>query len=623
MASFVAVVLCSTVVLATPPGSGSSIAAASGPSARYEPLTPFRLADTREQPCGCTRRDATTITVDVAEQVGRDDIVAAAVTVTALATSRLGHVTVYPEGTSLPDTATLNTRPDRNVSNSTIVGLGSSGELAIFQLVPGQLVVDITGVFVAAGTAAEGRFVPVVPRRLADTRAPGAFEGILAADGELTVPIPDGVPPDATALAVNITSVGVAAPGYLSVRPAGTPYADTSIMTMNASGQAVAATTLATLSPDGFTVRSKSGGHVIVDFSGWFTGASADESSEGLFVPVPPRRLHDTRSTAPRVWPEGTVEVPIDLPDAAAIVSNLTATQSDRGGFVTAYPARTALPTVSALNPAFYQHTVANLSIVPVSTAGVAYYSMAGVDVVVDMTGYFQGVPVAANLPPAPNSHRASRVLMVGDSTLAGLAVFTRSQRAFVGFDPVLDPASCRRLLRPSCLSDTTGLIPNTAVEAIRDTPGTVDVVVMKTGYNDWFSDFPKEFDAVVQMSRLKGAHTIIWMTYNEAVPRNNARRAYQENNIDLRWLVTLPQYSDVILADWQRYSDGRPDWFYDGTHTTPSGSYAIADYISRWMAAVEHRPCPKPQTVGGPIAPRCPVPDLTGPVPDPVALYP
>ena len=603
-------------------GPPASPAVAAGVTARYEPLTPFRLADTRKQPCGCTRLNDSIISVDVAELVGRDDIVAAAVTVTAVATARLGHVTVYPDGTSLPNTATLNARPDRNVSNSTIAPLGSNGALKIFQLVPGEIVVDITGVFVAADTATSGRFMPVAPRRLADTRKPGPFEGFLPPNGELTVPVPSGVPADASALAVTVTSVGVPAAGWIAVRPAGSPFTATTIMNMNDTGQAVAATTLATISPDGFTIRSKSGGHLVVDFAGWFTGASADEATDGLFVPIQPRRLHDTRTDGPRIWSDGTVEVPVDTADAAAIVTNLTVTQADRGGYVTAYPARTKRPTVSAVNPAFYQHTVANLSIVPTSTSGVAYYAKAGADIVVDLTGYFQGTPAPATLPQAPNVRRNARVLMVGDSTLAGLAVYTASQQAFLGLDPLLDPASCRRLLRPSCLSDTTGLIPNTAVEAIRDTPGTVDVVVIKTGYNDWFSDFPKEFDAVVQMSRAKGAHTIIWMTYNEAIPRDRARRAYQENNIDLRWLVPLPQYSDVILADWQAYSDARQDWFFDGTHTTPSGSYAIADYISRWIAAVEHRPCPKPQFVGAPIGPRCPTPDATGPVPDPVGLY-
>ena len=200
--------------------------------------------------------------------------------------------------------------------------------------------------------------------------------------------------------------------------------------------------------------------------------------------------------------------------------------------------------------------------------------------------------------------------------------VSTSSSSALIGFDAVIDAQSCRRLFRPSCRSDTTGLVPSTAFEAILGTPGPLDIVVVKAGYNDWFSDFPTEFDAVVQAARAKGAHTIIWLTYNEDVTRTRARQAYRENNVDLRHLAALPQYGDVLLADWLAYSTPRPDWFHDGTHMDREGTYAQADYISRWIAAVEHRPCPRPWTVGGPILDPCPIPDAVGPVPQAQALY-
>ena len=147
-------------------------------------------------------------------------------------------------------------------------------------------------------------------------------------------------------------------------------------------------------------------------------------------------------------------------------------------------------------------------------------------------------------------------------------------------------------------------------------------MIVIKAGYNDWFSDFPVEFDAVVRAARAKGAHTILWLSYNEAVSRPTARRAYEENNADLRWLVTRPEYADVLLADWLWYSTPRPDWFADGTHVTAAGTWALADYVARWIAAIEHRPCPRPWAPGQASPAPCPPPELIGPVPDPAALY-
>jgi hypothetical protein len=246
---------------------------------------------------------------------------------------------------------------------------------------------------------------------------------------------------------------------------------------------------------------------------------------------------------------------------------------------------------------------------------------LAGTDLVVDLAGWFVGTPVTATVPPPANPPTRSRALLVGDSTLAGLDVYTDSWSALRGFDAIIDAESCRRLLRPSCHSDVTNRTPNTAVEAISGTPGSLDIVVVKAGYNDWFSDFPREFDAVVAASRAKGAHTIVWLTQNETVRRDTARRAYQENNVDLRWLTELPQYSDVVLADWFAYSDRRQDWFGDGTHVNRAGAYAITDYVARWIAALEHRPCPRPWVVGGDPLDPCPPPDRLGPPPDPIAV--
>jgi hypothetical protein len=270
-----------------------------------------------------------------------------------------------------------------------------------------------------------------------------------------------------------------------------------------------------------------------------------------------------------------------------------------------------------------WNHTVANFAVTRLSTAGTAYRSHGGSDLVVDATGWFTGTPVAPTTGAPTNQHVQLRVLVVGDSTLASVPIIPDSIRALGPVEAIVDAASCRRLLRPSCRSDTTGLIPNTAVEAIRDAPGTFDVVVIKTGYNDWFSDFPAEFDAVVQMSRAKGAHTVLWLTYNEAVSRANAQRAYHENNVDLQWLTTLPQYADVLLADWFRYSTNRREWFYDGTHLTPDGTWALTDYIGRWLAAIEHRPCQRPWSVGASVPSPCPPPESVGAVSNPRSLYP
>ncbi|NNE13310.1 MAG: hypothetical protein HKN41_13805 [Ilumatobacter sp.] len=604
------------------PASSAPGHAAAGATGAYEPLGPSRLADTREDPCGCTRLDQQTIHVDIAGRTGvPDGITAVALTITATASPQAGHVTVFPSGETPPHVSMLNLRPDRVVANSAIVPVGADGSVSIFHLVPVDLIVDVTGVFVATERSRAGRFVPLPSDRLIDLRTPADGAAPLPPGGEVTVPLPAGVATDATAIVVNVTSVGESEPGHLSVRPAGTSPGTTSFLNPSGTGQPIAASVVAPVSASGFTIRSFGGGFLIVDVVGWFTGPSADESIDGLFRPEPPRRLLDTRDEGYRIHPGGTIELDVEHADTAALVTNVTVTQADRSGWVVAYPAGTTRPPTSTANPAFFGHTVANLAITTISTRGIAYRSHAGADVVVDVTGSFTGRPAPAALPPQPNDPTRSRVLIVGDSTLAGVDLYDASKVALRGFDAIVDAESCRRLLRPSCFSNVTLRTPNTAVEAIEGTPGTLDIVVVKAGFNDWFSDFPREFDAVVAASRSKGAHTILWMTQNEAIRPGRRRTAYEENNVDIRWLTPLPQYSDVIMADWQAYSDPRQDWFEDGTHVTRDGAYAITDYVARWIAALEHRPCPRPLVVGGAIPDPCPIPDQVGAIPDPRAV--
>ena len=304
-------------------------------------------------------------------------------------------------------------------------------------------------------------------------------------------------------------------------------------------------------------------------------------------------------------------------------MTNVTATRSDRAGFVTAYPAATLRPNTSTLNPVMFEHTVANMAITQLSNAGVSYYSHTGNDIVVDVTGMFTGTPVLGTATELASQPPHSRVLLVGDSTLAAVSLlYPQSERAFVGMEGIVDAASCRRLLPPSCKSAVTLKVPNSAVEAILGTPGTIDVLVVKTGYNDWNIDFPAEFDAVVRAGRAKGAHQILWLSYTESQTSPKSRQAYQENNADLYHLVTLPQYSDVILADWRAYTAGISYWTWDGSHLTEAGSWLQTDYVSRWIAAIEHRPCPAPWGPGGPVYNPCPPPETIGPVPNVSALY-
>ena len=240
----------------------------------------------------------------------------------------------------------------------------------------------------------------------------------------MAVPRPAGVPSDSLGLVLNVTSVEATQAGFLNISPTNATATPTSFMNPDGSGDPLAAFVIAPLTVDGVTIHATTGGHVIVDLIGWFTGPTAGlRVADGLFVPISPTRRLDTRDDPRNVGPAGAIEVTAStlVPvTAAAVATNVTLDRTNDAGFVIAYPAGTPLPDVSTVNATGPGDTIANAAITRLSTRGTAYFSDRGADVIVDVTGYFTGSPVAATLPVPPLNDGPSRVLLVGDSTLAG-----------------------------------------------------------------------------------------------------------------------------------------------------------------------------------------------------------
>ena len=168
----IAVLLASLLAASVVTVADGAPASAEPATSAYVAIAPYRLADTRRPECGCTRLDPATIEVAVSGRPGVPPAaVAVSVTITATETATPGFVTLYPGGAPRPFVSVLNTRPDRPVANSAIIALGADGTIELFENVPGDLIVDITGAFVAASSATAGRFVPVATRRLLDTQS--------------------------------------------------------------------------------------------------------------------------------------------------------------------------------------------------------------------------------------------------------------------------------------------------------------------------------------------------------------------------------------------------------------------------------------------------------------------
>lgn len=403
------VLLAGPAFVAVPAGVPAASAAS---TARFVAVAPTRLADTRLAKCTCTKVDANTIRVQVAGRGGVPaGAVAAALTVTVASTTAAGYATVWPAGTTRQETSVLNWSGGETRANGTIVSLGAGGAVDVFverSFANAQVIVDVTGVFVPASSATAGQFRPLDPDRVLDTRS-GAP---IAAGKTVRVPLPDGVPADATAVAINVTATAGAQGGYLTASAAGVARPPTSTVNTDGAGQTRAATAIVPVSGKGIDIYSSGTTHAIVDVFGWFTGASASSSSTGLFVPVAPTRLFDTRRAASPLAPSTPQRAYADddavattlrqiVPGSSALVLNTTVTGGRGDGYLAAFPARRPQPPTSSLNWRSGE-TVANLAIAPTSSYGVAFSASVVADVLVDVTGYFTGRPIAIAAPDVP-----------------------------------------------------------------------------------------------------------------------------------------------------------------------------------------------------------------------------
>jgi hypothetical protein len=234
---------------------------------------------------------------------------------------------------------------------------------------------DVTAAGPTSGLA------PLDPVRMLDTRT---SKSRLAAGATTQVDLSTVVPSGASAAAVNLTVDGPGADGYLTAWDcAGAPP---NVSSLNyTAGAPRGAATVVGLSPGRtFCVFSYAATDLIVDVSG------AYESGAGQrFTPQPPRRILDTRTSgAPGAG--GTVRVTVPAAGGktpSAVTVNLTATGGAKPGFLTAFPCGGTPPVVSNVNHGVGA-AAANLATVKLASDGsFCVFSMAKVDVVVDLLG--------------------------------------------------------------------------------------------------------------------------------------------------------------------------------------------------------------------------------------------
>lgn len=131
--------------------------------------------------------------------------------------------------------------------------------------------------------------------------------------------------------------------------------------------------------------------------------ARAQNLSSG-FVVLSPDRILDTRDTGTLAGGQ-QITVATGIRDAGAAAINLTMTNTEGWGFLTAW-ASGSRPNTSVINVDDANQTVANYVVVPMTSDGTfELWTFAGTDVLVDLMGYYTGSDAPA---PAPSTHGVS-----------------------------------------------------------------------------------------------------------------------------------------------------------------------------------------------------------------------
>lgn len=381
-------------------------------AARFVPLAPARLFDTREGeaapgPKGRVGPNGS-IDVQVAGRLGiPHDAVSVVLNVTVTDTLSPGHVTVYPTGIELPLASSINNvQPGQTRPNLVTVPLGTDGKITLFSLGSVNLLADVAGYYVP-GTAAvpDGRFVPLTPQRLFDTRpgepAPG-HKGKLGAGESIDVSVlgvGDIPATGVAAVVVNLTGTEATAPGFLTAYPAGQELPLASNVNLSEAGTTAPNLAIVPLGVGGaITVYSSHGAHVLGDVTGYITDATVTSSVEGLFVPITPERVFDTRTDGGPVAPSTEVDFAIagvgSIPDdAVGVVLNVAGVEAPSPGFLTVWPFGVDRPLASTLNfAAMPADTRANAAMLPVGAGGrISFYLLNGGHLLADATGYYLG----------------------------------------------------------------------------------------------------------------------------------------------------------------------------------------------------------------------------------------
>ncbi|MGL6277944.1 MAG: hypothetical protein ACRC50_00110 [Gaiella sp.] len=168
------------------------------------------------------------------------------------------------------------------------------------------------------------------------------------------------------------------------------------------------------------------------------------------------------------------------------------------------------------------------------------------------------------------------RVTFVGDSVAASIS-YAATARAQLrkGLTVRLDLRVCRRLVQPSC--SYQGSTPTTALQAVQALGRSLgDVLVVKVGYNESAQGYREGIDRVMRAALAQGASGVVWVTLKETSD------TYHWTNVAIK--TAAKRWPQLVVADWNAYSAGKPWFGSDGLHMSATGATELARFLRPYV---------------------------------------
>ncbi|MBW3547043.1 MAG: S8 family serine peptidase [Actinobacteria bacterium] len=249
--------------------------------ARYHPLTPARILDTRSGNGAPAAKVGAGAKVDL-QVTGRGGVPttgvgAVVMNVTVTEPTAASHLTAWPTGSSRPVASNLNYVAGKTVPNLVVAKVGSGGKVSLHNN-SGQIhvIADVVGWYGDGSGTSGARYTPLTPARILDTRSgTGAPAAKVGPGGTVNLQVTGrgGVPTAGVgAVVMNVTVTEPSAASHLTAWPSASSRPVASNLNYVA-GQTVPNLVVAKVGFGGnVSLHNNSGQtHVIADVVGWYS----------------------------------------------------------------------------------------------------------------------------------------------------------------------------------------------------------------------------------------------------------------------------------------------------------------------------------------------------------------